>query len=147
MNGDLTIGRVADAAGCKVQTVRYYEQIGLIPAPPRSSGNQRVYDSSAIHRLTFIRHARELGFPLQAIRDLISLSDNPDQSCEAADVIAKAQLDEVDLRIRRLGALRNELERMVEQCKGGQIADCRVLEVLSDHSLCATEDHSSPKIP
>ena len=147
MNGDLTIGRVADAAGCKVQTVRYYEQIGLLPAPPRSSGNQRVYDSSAIHRLTFIRHARELGFPLQAIRDLISLSDNPDQSCEAADVIAKAQLDEVDLRIRRLGALRNELERMVEQCKGGQIADCRVLEVLSNHSLCATEDHSSPKIP
>ncbi len=147
MNGDLTIGRVADAAGCKVQTVRYYEQIGLIPAPPRSSGNQRVYDSSAIHRLTFIRHARELGFPLQAIRDLISLSDNPDQSCEAADVIAKAQLDEVDLRIRRLGALRNELERMVEQCKGGRIADCRVLEVLSDHNLCATEYHSSPKIP
>lgn len=145
MNGDLTIGRVADAAGCKVQTVRYYEQIGLIPAPPRSSGNQRVYDSSAIHRLTFIRHARELGFPLQAIRDLISLSDNPDQSCEAADVIAKAQLDEVDLRIRRLGALRNELERMMEQCKGGRIADCRVLEVLSDHNLCETEDHLSPK--
>lgn len=147
MNSDLTIGRVADATGCKVQTVRYYEQIGLIPAPPRSSGNQRVYDSSAIHRLTFIRHARELGFPLQAIRDLISLSDNPDQSCEAADVIAKAQLDEVDLRIRRLGALRNELERMVEQCKGGRIADCRVLEVLSDHSLCETEDHDAPKIP
>lgn len=145
MNGDLTIGRVAEAAGCKVQTVRYYEQIGLIPAPPRSSGNQRVYDSSAVHRLTFIRHARELGFPLQAIRDLISLSDNPDQSCEAADVIAKAQLDEVDLRIRRLGALRNELERMVEQCKGGRIADCRVLEVLSDHSLCETDDHSTPK--
>jgi len=145
MNSDLTIGRVADATGCKVQTVRYYEQIGLIPAPPRSSGNQRVYDSSAIHRLTFIRHARELGFPLQAIRDLISLSDNPDQSCEAADVIAKAQLDEVDLRIRRLGALRNELERMVEQCKGGRIADCRVLEVLSDHSLCETEDHDAPK--
>lgn len=145
MNGDLTIGRVAEAAGCKVQTVRYYEQIGLIPAPPRSSGNQRVYDSSAVHRLTFIRHARELGFPLQAIRDLISLSDNPDQSCEAADVIAKAQLDEVDLRIRRLGALRNELERMVEQCEGGRIADCRVLEVLSDHSLCETEDHATPK--
>lgn len=145
MNGDLTIGRVAEAAGCKVQTVRYYEQIGLIPAPPRSSGNQRVYDKSAVHRLTFIRHARELGFPLQAIRDLISLSDNPDQSCDAADVIAKAQLDEVDLRIRRLSALRNELERMVEQCKGGRIADCRVLEVLGDHSLCETDDHDVPK--
>lgn len=145
MAHDLTIGRIAEAAGCKVQTVRYYEQIGLIPAPPRSSGNQRVYDDSAIHRLTFIRHARELGFPLQAIRDLISLSDDPNQPCDAADAIAKAQLSEVDRRIHRLHALRHELERMIEQCRGGRIADCRVLEVLSDHSLCETDDHSTPK--
>lgn len=145
MRGDLTIGRVAKAAGCKVQTVRYYEQIGLLPVPPRSEGNQRLFDDSAVHRLTFIRHARELGFPLQAIRDLISISDNPEQSCEAADAIAKAQLDEVNLRIRRLGALRNELERMIEQCRGGRIAECRVLEVLSDHSLCETENHDAPK--
>ena len=147
MTRDLTIGRVAEATGCKVQTVRYYEQIGLIPAPPRTSGNQRIYDESAIHRLTFIRHARELGFPLQAIRDLISLSDDPDQPCDAADAIARAQLSEVDRRVQRLYALRHELGRMIEQCRGGRIADCRVLEVLSNHSLCATEDHSSPKIP
>ena len=146
MTRDLTIGRVAEAAGCKVQTVRYYEQIGLIPAPPRTSGNQRVYDNSAIHRLMFIRHARELGFPLQAIRDLISLSDNPSQPCDAADAIAKAQLSEVDRRIQRLRALRHELERMIEQCRGGRIADCRVLEVLSDHSLCETDDHDAPKV-
>lgn len=145
MPRDLTIGRVAEAAGCKVQTVRYYEQIGLIPAPPRTSGNQRVYDDSAIHRLTFIRHARELGFSLQAIRDLISLSDNPNQPCDAADTIAKAQLKEVDRRIHRLHALRHELARMVEQCIGGRIADCRVLEVLSDHSLCETDDHLTRK--
>lgn len=145
MAHDLTIGRVAEAAGCKVQTVRYYEQIGLIPAPPRTSGNQRVYDDSAVHRLMFIRHARELGFPLQAIRDLISLSDDPNQPCDAADAIAKTQLSEVDRRIQRLHALRHELERMIEQCRGGRIADCRVLEVLSDHSLCETDDHSTPK--
>lgn len=146
MTRDLTIGRVAKAAGCKVQTVRYYEQIGLIPAPRRSSGNHRVYEDAAIHRLTFIRHARELGFPLQAIRDLISLSDDPNQPCDAADAIAKSQLCEAERRIRRLHALRQELERMIEQCRGGRIADCRVLEVLSDHNLCETDDHATPKI-
>lgn len=144
MTRDLTIGRVAEAAGCKVQTVRYYEQIGLIPAPPRSGGNQRLYDESAIHRLTFIRHARELGFPLQAIRDLISLSDDPNQPCDAVDETAKTQLIEVNRRIERLQALRHELKRMIHQCKGGRVADCHVLEVLSDHNLCEAEDHELP---
>lgn len=142
---DLTIGRVAEAVGCKVQTVRYYEQIGLIPAPPRSGGNQRLYDESAIHRLTFIRHARELGFPLQAIRDIISLSDDPKQPCDAVDEIAKTQLIEVNRRIERLQALRHELKRMIHQCKGGSIADCHVLAVLSDYNLCEAEDHQAPK--
>ncbi len=141
MANALTIGRVADAAGCKAQTIRYYEQIGLLPAPPRSEGNQRLYDDAAIQRLSFIRHARQLGFPLQAIRDLISLSDRPEQTCEAADAIARQQLADVDRRIRRLQALRHELERMIEQCKGGRIADCLVIETLGDHGLCDVDDH------
>lgn len=145
MRNALTIGRVAEAVGCKVQTIRYYEQIGLLAPPTRSEGNQRIYDGRAIRRLSFIRHARELGFPLQAIRDLISLVDNPEQSCDAADAIAKEQLEDVNQRIQRLHTLRHELERMVEQCKGGQIADCRVIEVLGDHSLCEVHDHKSPK--
>ncbi|WP_259780579.1 MerR family transcriptional regulator [Aestuariispira ectoiniformans] len=144
MKKDFTIGRVAKAANCKVQTIRYYEQIGLIPAPARTAGNQRVYDNSTIQRLKFIRHARELGFPLQAIRDLTSLSSHPEQSCEAADQIAKEQLADVDHRLQRLQALRDELARMVEQCKGGRIEDCRVIEVLSDHNLCQTDDHNAP---
>lgn len=144
MAQEFTIGRVAKAANCKVQTVRYYEQIGLLPAPARTSGNQRIYDASTIQRLKFIRHARELGFPLQAIRDLCSLSDHPDQSCEAADQIAKEQLIEVEKRLQRLEALRDELGRMVEQCKGGRIEDCRVIEVLGDHTLCHTDDHATP---
>lgn len=140
----LTIGLVAKAANCKIQTIRYYEQIGLLPAPWRSAGNQRLYDESSIQRLRFIRHSRELGFPLQAIRDLISLTDNPDQPCDAADAIATEQLEQVNLRIERLQALRHELERMVEQCKGGRISDCRVIETISDHSLCETGNHLSP---
>jgi len=140
----LTIGRAAESAGCKVQTVRYYEQIGLLPIPPRSEGNQRLYGPEDIRRLAFIRHARQLGFPLQAIRDLLSLGDEPEQSCEAADAIAKAQLGDVERRIERLQALRSELERMIEQCRGGRIADCRVIEVLGDHALCETPDHEVP---
>ncbi|AXC50772.1 MerR family transcriptional regulator [Paracoccus suum] len=139
----LTIGKLGEAAGVKVPTIRYYEQIGLLPEPERSAGNQRLYGGSALDRLAFIRHARELGFPLDAIRDLLSLSDKPDQSCAAADVIAKKQLTAVKARIARLTALKAELERMITQCAQGTVADCRVIEVLSDHSHCAQNHGAS----
>lgn len=131
-----------EAAGVKVPTIRYYEQIGLLPEPERSARNQRLYGGSALDRLAFIRHSRELGFPLDAIRDLLSLSDKPDQSCAGADVIAKKQLAAVKARIARLTALEAELERMITQCAQGTVADCRVIEVLSDHSHCA-KDHGT----
>ncbi|WP_299847392.1 helix-turn-helix domain-containing protein [uncultured Paracoccus sp.] len=135
----LTIGKLGNAAGVKVPTIRYYEQIGLLPEPVRSTGNQRLYPRAALDRLAFVRHARELGFPLDAIRDLLSLSDRPDQSCAAADAIAKSQLVATRARITRLRALEAELERMLEQCACGTISDCRVIEVLGDHALCAHE--------
>ena len=133
----LSIGKLSQATGVKVPTIRYYEQIGLLPEPGRSSGNQRLYSKSVRDRLAFIRHSRDLGFPLEAIRDLLSLQDRPDQSCDAADAIAQAQLIAVEQRITRLLALRSELQRMVVQCAGGRIAECRVIEVLGDHSQCA----------
>ncbi|OWJ80916.1 MULTISPECIES: MerR family transcriptional regulator [Paracoccaceae] len=133
----LTIGKLGEAAGVKVPTIRYYEQIGILPEPERSAGNQRLYGQPTLDRLAFIRHARELGFPLDAIRDLLSLSDQPDQSCAAADIIAKEQLAAVKARIAQLTALKAELERMIRQCAQGTIADCRVIESLSDHSHCA----------
>ena len=135
----LTIGKLGQATGVKVPTIRYYEQIGLLPEPERSTGNQRLYGRRVQERLAFIRHARELGFPLEAIRDLLSLSDRPNQSCEAADAIARRQLAAVEQRITRLTALKSELERMVVRCAGGFISDCRVIEVLGDHSLCGTD--------
>ncbi|MEQ8165581.1 MAG: helix-turn-helix domain-containing protein [Alphaproteobacteria bacterium] len=136
-----TIGHVARAASCKVQTIRYYEQIGLLPVAPRSEGNHRLYAQADIDRLMFIRHARELGFSLDAIRDLLSLSDDPNQPCVAADAIARRQLDEVERRIARLGSLKTELVRMIDQCRGGRISDCRVIEVLSNHAHCMADDH------
>lgn len=138
----LTIGKLGEAAGVKVPTIRYYEQVGLLPPAERSAGNQRLYGKATLDRLRFIRHARDLGFPLEAVRDILSLSDQPDQSCAAADAIAKAQLAAVRARIARLQALEAELERMVVQCAHGTVADCRVIEVLSDHSLCTHADHA-----
>jgi DNA-binding transcriptional MerR regulator len=134
-----SIGKLSAATGIKVPTIRYYEQIGLLPEAERSNGNRRLYDKTSRDRLNFIRHSRELGFPLGAIRELLSLSDHPDSSCEAADEIARRQLAAVNARIERLLTLRCELERMVLNCGSGNIAGCRVIEVLGDHSKCATD--------
>ena len=130
----LTIGTLAQRTGTKVQTVRYYEQIGLMPDPGRTEGGQRRYGDADLDRLSFIRHARQLGFTLAAIRELLGLSDHPNRPCHEADAIARRQLKQVEQRLARLEALRAELKRMVQDCAGGRTADCRVLEVLRDHS-------------
>ncbi|HRK19188.1 MAG TPA: helix-turn-helix domain-containing protein [Hyphomicrobiaceae bacterium] len=135
----LTIGSLANKTGTKVQTIRYYEQIGLMPEPGRTEGGQRRYGDDELDRLAFIRHARQLGFSLEAIRELLDLSDHPHRPCLEADAIARRQLKQVEQRLARLEALRTELQRMVHECSGGQTADCRVLEVLRDHSECLTE--------
>lgn len=137
----LTIGKLSEATGVKVPTIRYYEQIALLPEPERSTGNQRLYGKAAKDRLKFIRHARDLGFPLEAIRELLGLSDDPNRSCAAADQIANRQLRAVNARISRLIALRDELQRMLQQCSCGTIADCRVIEVLGNHEHCAHDHH------
>ncbi|WP_199260531.1 MerR family transcriptional regulator [Paracoccus binzhouensis] len=135
----LSIGKLSRATGVKVPTIRYYEQIGLLPEAERSSGNQRLYGRRTQERLAFIRHARELGFALEDIRELLALADDPERSCAAADRIAGRQLAAVNARLRRLEALRDELERMLAHCSSGRIADCRVIEVLGNHALCGHE--------
>lgn len=143
---EMAIGGLSRRTGCNVQTIRYYEQIGLMPEPSRTAGNQRRYGARHAERLAFIRHSRQLGFPLDAIRQLLGLVDDPERSCATADGIARAQLLEVEGRIARLQALKRELERMVEECRGGRIADCRVIEVLADHThaKCLSGDHQAP---
>ncbi len=134
-----SIGDAAKRSGCTVQTVRYYERIGLIASPVRTMGNQRVYDDNAVDRLSFIRHARTLGFGLDAIRELLGLSADPERSCAEIDAIATSRLEEVRERIRRLKLLEAELARMVRACSQGSVAECRVVQVLSDHGLCAAD--------
>lgn len=140
---ELTIGRLARATGTTAQTIRHYERIGLLPPTARTEGNQRRYGAHHLERLAFVRHARELGFSLDAIRELLALADDPDRPCADADRIAQAQLRTVRSRIARLEALRTELEAMIGQCAGGRIESCRIIEVLSDHSHehCIAERH------
>ncbi len=141
----VTIGRVARETGCKVQTIRYYEQIGLLPAPDRSEGNQRLYDRTDIYRLTFIRHARGLGFPIQMIRELLDVSDDPAKPCDEIDAIARRHLDDVEARLARMQALRDELRRIIAECGGGSICDCRILEALSDHGTRSSHSRGAPE--
>ena len=147
MAQDMRIGELAKRTGCKVQTVRYYEQIGLLPAPPRTQGGQRLYGEAEARRLAFIRHGRELGFGLDAIRALLAMADAPHAPCGPADAIARRQLVEVEHRMARLASLRAELKRMIEACEGAEVAECRVIESLADHGLCLAADHAAPDAP
>lgn len=141
MSHGIAIGKVSEATGVKIPTIRYYEHIGLLPAPPRTEGNRRTYDRKDAERLTFIRHSRELGFEIDQIRTLLDLQDRPDQSCADADTIARARLVEVKQKIASLEALEAELERMVEGCSHGRVESCRVIEILADHGKCMHHQH------
>ncbi|MBN7774773.1 helix-turn-helix domain-containing protein [Nitratireductor aquimarinus] len=134
-----SIGELSKRVGVKVPTIRYYEETGLIEPPERSSGNQRRYGKQAMERLAFIRHARDLGLGIDAIRSLIELSGHPEKPCETADSIAREHLTEVRERIARLQRLEHELQRIVDSCDSGSVCDCYVLRALSDHSLCESE--------
>ncbi|MBN9075144.1 MAG: MerR family transcriptional regulator [Rhizobiales bacterium 65-79] len=134
MSEGATIGEAARQSGVKIPTIRYYEQIGLLAAPGRTQSRRRIYEKADLRRLAFIRHSRELGFEVDAIRTLLSLQDNPDQSCVTADETARARLAEVEQRIAGLQALRTELQRMIDGCAKGQVCNCRVIETLADRS-------------
>ena len=137
------IGDLARQTGTKVETIRWYERDGIMPAPVRTAGGHRLYTQSHLDRLAFIRHARELGFPLEDVRALLALADDPQRPCAEVDAIASEHLSAVRDRITRLHALEAELVRMLDRCGRGQVAECRVIEVLADqsHAHCLHEGH------
>jgi Cu(I)-responsive transcriptional regulator len=127
----MNIGELARAAGTKAETIRYYEQIGILPAPPRTVGNYRDYSAGHLSRLSFTRRARDLGFSIEQIRELLDLADQKEQSCEAVDAIAREHLVEVKRKIADLSALRRELDALIGQCRHGTIAECRIIDALA----------------
>jgi DNA-binding transcriptional MerR regulator len=123
-----SIGDAARVTGIKAPTIRYYEQIGLLSASGRSEGNRRYYGEKAIRRLTFVRHARDLGFEIETIRALLALQDRPELPCDNVDALARKHLATIEQKIARLTALRREMKRMLKSCSGGRVAECRVIE-------------------
>lgn len=133
-----SIGQLSQRTGVKVPTIRYYEQTGLLSAAGRTAGNQRRYGQVQLERLGFIKHARDLGFSIQAITALIDLSGHPGKPCAGATELARQQLEAVRAKIARLQRLEVELERMCQGCDGAS-EQCYVLASLSDHELCDGE--------
>ena len=127
----MNIGELARASDTNVETIRYYERIGLLPAPPRTAGNYRNYSATHARRLSFTRRARDLGFSIEQIRVLLDLADQKQQPCEAVDVIARTHLAMVKRKLADLTALRRELESLIGQCRHGTIAECRIIEALA----------------
>jgi DNA-binding transcriptional MerR regulator len=134
-----SIGALSKATGVKVPTIRYYEEIGLLPEAERNAGNQRRYGQAGIEALGFIKHARDLGFAVEDIRALMDLNGELGEDCAEADRIAREQLSNVRERIARLELLAEELERISNLCDGGNGGTCKVLTALGDHSQCAHE--------
>lgn len=130
-----SIGQMSQRTGVKVPTIRYYEDIGLLPCHGRSTGGQRRYDQDGLERLSFIAHARALGLPLSSIRALLELSQHPELHSDKAHDIAHKHLQDVQARIASLQRLEVELQRITQLCDGTN-SPCKLLDALADHSQC-----------
>ena len=132
-----SIGQLAARTGVKIPTIRFYEDKGLLEKPDRTSGNQRRYDRAALDRLRFIRHARDLGLPLNDVRALISLEGAKGAKLDRAHNIAQEQLVGLRQRIAQLQLLEAELARISQACDGQHDHICAVLHAFGDHDRCA----------
>jgi Cu(I)-responsive transcriptional regulator len=130
-----SIGAASKQTGCSVPTIRYYEEVGLLPPAPRTEGNQRHYDDAAVRRLAFIRRCRDFGFTIEQVRELVGLVDEPNRDCVEVRDIAQAHLQEVQKKLAELQALEASLSGFVcscnSACAGGPAADCTILEDLA----------------
>ena len=135
MSARLSIGLVARRTGATVPTVRYYEDIGLLPQVARTEAGQRSYDEATIRRLVFIRRCRDFGFSIEQVRELIGLVDEPDRPCAEVRDIAAAHLAQVRQKLEELKALEASLNAFVcscnTACSGGPAVDCTILEDLA----------------
>ena len=135
MSKPLTIGALARDSGVNLETIRFYERSGLLPAPQRSAAGYRHYQQMDVRRLRFIRRGRELGFSLEEIRSLLELAAHPESPCESADQMVREHLDAIETRIRDLQNMRAELSKLAG-CHSGHAEHCRLLEALDDRHCC-----------
>lgn len=126
----MRIGELARATGTKVETIRYYEREGILPAADRTDSNYRDYSGDHLAALAFVRRARELGFSMAQVRQLLALSDHDDKPCDDVDRLVEQQLADIERKIADLSLLRDELSQMARSCKGERIGDCRIVDSL-----------------
>ncbi len=125
-----TIGSLSRDTGCNIETIRYYERIGLMPKPPRSKGGHRLYEKDHLKRLSFIRRSRDLGFTLEEVRGLLRMIDGHDYTCDEVKVLTLNHLQEVQQKIADLRRLERVLRTMAAECEGGNVPDCPIIDAL-----------------
>ena len=125
-------GELAQRSGCNIETVRFYERQGLLPAPPRTEGGHRDYAPEHLKRLTFIRRSRELGFTLDRVRNLLALVDGRDWTCAEVRAMTLEHLADVQSKIADLQKLALILGDMAAQCDGGAVPECPIIDALME---------------
>jgi MerR family mercuric resistance operon transcriptional regulator len=132
----MKIGEAAAASGCHLETIRYYERIGLLPRTVRTINGYRDYTAEDVDRMRFVTRGRDLGFSLDDIRSLLRLKANSRLSCAEADRVARQHLADVRARIAELRRMAKELERTIESCSGASTGDCKIIGALrGDHTI------------
>lgn len=126
----LAIGTLSKRTGCNIETIRYYERVGLLPAPARSAGGYRLYGTDHLKRLTFIRRARALGFSIDEVRTLLQLADERKRPCAEVRVVAGAHLGDVRAKIADLRAMEQVLRKTLVRCARGAGSECPLIEAL-----------------
>jgi len=128
----MMIGAMSKATGCNIETIRYYERVGILPSPPRTSGGHRDYDNQHLKRLNFVRRSRELGFSLDEIRQMLRLVEGGDVTCTQVHAMASEHLADVQSKIADLTRMERTLQDTTAKCAGGTTPDCPIIDVLFD---------------
>jgi MerR family mercuric resistance operon transcriptional regulator len=140
----LTIGTLAKATASNVETIRYYERIGILPPPPRSDGGHRIYGDAHLRRLTFVRRSRELGFTLEQIRGLLALVDGDTYTCAEVQALTLDHIADVRCKIADLKKLEKVLKSMAAQCEGDEVPDCPIIDALFQGAPKAADSQGRP---
>lgn len=130
MRRELTIGALSGRSGVNIETIRYYERIGLLPAPPRSQGGHRLYGGDLLKRLVFIRRSRELGFTIDEIRNLLGLMGGS-HTCGEVRAVALAHLEAIRAKVADLRRMERTLAETAARCEGGDTPECPILDALT----------------
>ena len=131
----MKIGHLSEQTNCKIETIRYYERIGLLPTPARSDGGYRLYDETHLRRLSFIRRSRELGFTIEEIRGLLDLVDGGDYTCSDVKAITMGHVESIRQKIADLKKLEKTLSGIASKCSGGTKPECPIVDALYESKI------------